>query len=57
MQLLDLGSRHGAATLSGVLFAPDGLPFLGVTGPLLEAVGRIVPGIGAFQVLTVTLPR
>ena len=55
-QLLALGSRHGAATLSGVLFAPEGMPFLGFTGPGLEALGRLAPGVGAFQVLTVTLP-
>jgi ubiquinone/menaquinone biosynthesis C-methylase UbiE len=55
-QLLELGSRQGAATLAGVLCAPEGLPFLGFTGPGLEALGRLAPGIGAFQVLTVTLP-
>jgi SAM-dependent methyltransferase len=54
--LLSLGSRHGAASIDGVLYAPQNLPGLRFSGPLLEAVGRVAPGLGAFQVLTVALP-
>ncbi len=55
--LLNMGTRHGVASVSGVLFAPENLPGLRLIGPLLERVGSVVPGAGAFQVLTVTLPQ
>jgi SAM-dependent methyltransferase len=55
-ELLELGARHGLASLRGALFAPEGLPLLGLLGPALEAVGRLAPPVGAFQVLTVRLP-
>jgi ubiquinone/menaquinone biosynthesis C-methylase UbiE len=55
-QLLDLGTRHGKASLSGVLFAPEGLPGLNFLSPPIEAIGRLSQRHGAFQVLTVELP-
>jgi SAM-dependent methyltransferase len=55
-ELLELGSRHGSASITGVLFAPEGLPRRGWLGPALEAAGKLAPLFGAFQVLTVTLP-
>jgi hypothetical protein len=53
---LEIGARHGAASLRGALFAAEGLPLLGLLGPVLEAMGRLAPSAGAFQVLTVQLP-
>lgn len=55
-ELLLLGGRHGSASLSSALYAPENLPAARVFGPALEAGGRLVPGLGAFQVLVVELP-
>lgn len=51
--LLELGRRHGRARLRGVLFAFERLPWLPVFGPALEAAGRLVPRLGAVQILTI----
>ena len=54
--LLTLGSRHGSASISAALYAPENLPALGALGPLFEAAGSLTPPLGAFQLLTVHLP-
>ena len=51
--LLRLGQRFGSAALSAHLYAPGAFPGLAVAGPVLEAAGRVVPRLGAFQVLVV----
>ncbi|HLF76024.1 MAG TPA: methyltransferase domain-containing protein [Dehalococcoidia bacterium] len=55
-QLVKLGSQHGVASLSAALYAPENLPGAQVIGPALELLGRLAPGLGAFQVLVVDLP-
>jgi SAM-dependent methyltransferase len=55
-ELVHLGRRHGRASLTASLYAFESLPALSVTGRLLEALGRLTPHWGAFQVLTVDLP-
>jgi len=55
-RLSALGSRHGRATPFSALYAPGALPGLRVVGPLLEGLGRAVPGCGAFHVPTVGQP-
>ncbi len=52
-RLLALGRRHGTATLYGVLFAFERLPWLPVFGPVLEAGGRLAPRLGAVHICTV----
>jgi SAM-dependent methyltransferase len=52
-ELLRLGRAHGPARLTGALFAPGAVPGLSKLGPLVEACGRHVPSLGAFQVLVV----
>ena len=52
-RLLALGASYGSAVLHPALYAPGWLPGLGVLGPLLEALGRLAPSRGAFQVLAV----
>lgn len=52
-QLLGLGRPHGTATLGGSLFAPGPLPGLRRLGPIIESAGRVLPGFGAFQILTI----
>jgi SAM-dependent methyltransferase len=56
-RLLALGRRHGRASLRGVLFAFERLPWRPVLGLALEAVGRSVPRLGAVQMLTVHCRR
>lgn len=56
-ELIGLGRRHGRASLTSALFAPEGLPGLAQMGPVLELAGRAFPFFGAFQVLSVQLPR
>jgi SAM-dependent methyltransferase len=51
--LLGFGRRHGQARLQGVLFAAGRLPARRLLGPALEAAGKLIPRLGAFQVLTV----
>jgi SAM-dependent methyltransferase len=41
--LLSIGGRHGVAQVHGRLFAAVQLPFLAVLGPVLEALGRVLP--------------
>jgi ubiquinone/menaquinone biosynthesis C-methylase UbiE len=55
-ELVKLGNRHGAAALSSGLYAPENLPALRVAAPALELLGRLAPGLGAFQVLVVQRP-
>jgi ubiquinone/menaquinone biosynthesis C-methylase UbiE len=52
-RLLALGRAHGRARLHAALFAPAAFPCLGRVGRLLEAAGRPLPALGAFQVLVV----
>lgn len=54
--LRSLAAPHGAATLHAALFAPGDLPAPGLLGPALEALGTMVPALGAFQVLTIDKP-
>jgi SAM-dependent methyltransferase len=51
--LLELGRPYGRASLSSVLYAPPGMPGLATLGPLVDAVGRVLPRLGAFQVISV----
>lgn len=51
-----LGAPHGRTTIRGALYAPSAFPGLTLIGPALETLGRITPGWGAFQVLTVDRP-
>ncbi len=55
-QLPALGARYGHVALHAALYAPGAFPGLEVVGPLLEVIGKAVPGWGAFQVLSVDLP-
>ena len=55
-ELRRLGGGYGEIRLSWALYAPGGMPGLGVLGPLLEMAGHSHPAWGAFQVLTVDLP-
>jgi SAM-dependent methyltransferase len=55
-RLSELGSRHGRVALRSALYAPAAFPGLNVVGPLIEGLGKALPGWGAFQVLTVDLP-
>lgn len=48
-----LGRPHGPTTLHSALFLPGPLPPLGLLGPLAEALGALLPGLGAFQVLVI----
>lgn len=54
-QLNEWGAHYGRASLRAGLFAPGVFSGLEAVGPLLEIVGRAVPGWGAFQVLAVDL--
>jgi hypothetical protein len=56
-ELRSLAAPHGASTLHAGLFAPGVLPALTLLGPAIEAVGTMVPALGAFQVLTIDKPR
>jgi SAM-dependent methyltransferase len=55
-ELLDLGKRHGKASLFPALYAPANLPGPQLTGPVLEFLRHLAPAIGAFQVLIVERP-
>lgn len=55
-ELRSLAALHGAATLHAGLFAPGAVPARGLLGPALEALGTMVPALGAFQVLTIDKP-
>lgn len=52
-RLVELGRRHGSVTVDGALFAFERLPWLPVLGHVLEVAGRLVPRLGAVQILTV----
>ena len=49
----ELGQPHGRTRLHASLYAPGAIAALRLVGPILEALGRITPRWGAFQVLTV----
>ncbi len=52
-----LGTRYGRCRMSAGLYAPGALPMLEWWPPILERLGRrLVPKLGAFQVLTIELP-
>jgi hypothetical protein len=48
-----LGRTHGTAGLQAALYAPAAFPGLAVVGPLLEALGRPLPWLGAWQLLVI----
>jgi SAM-dependent methyltransferase len=52
-ELLALGAPHGRARITSHLYAPGAFPGLRFAGPVLEGVGRFVPGFGAFHVLVI----
>jgi SAM-dependent methyltransferase len=55
--LIDLGAPHGRCNLRAGLYAPAALAGIERWSPTLERVGsRVVPTLGAFQVLTIQLP-
>ena len=52
--LTRIGDTHGTTTWRAGLFSPPALPGVRTWGPILERVGtRLLPGIGAFGVLTI----
>lgn len=55
-ELRDLLAGLGQPRRSAALYAPGALPGLERIGPLLERAGRLVPGLGAFQIAVVDLP-
>jgi SAM-dependent methyltransferase len=55
-QLRALADSCGAATRHGVLFVPGPIPNLARLGPVIESAGRLVPHVGAFQVLAIDRP-
>lgn len=52
-QLLALARPFGRVTMGAALYAPGTLVGLGRLGPILERLGRRVPSLGAFQVVTI----
>jgi SAM-dependent methyltransferase len=52
--LSELGRPHGRIRLHATLYAPGAIAAPRVVGPVLEALGRVAPRWGAFQVLTIT---
>ncbi|MFP3908171.1 MAG: class I SAM-dependent methyltransferase [Acidimicrobiales bacterium] len=52
-ELRQLAAPGDTITLRSSLYAPGVLPGLPVIGPVLEALGRVAPGFGAFQVLSI----
>jgi SAM-dependent methyltransferase len=51
--LRELARPHGRIRLHASLYAPSAIPALRFVGPVLEALGRVTPRWGAFQVLTI----
>jgi len=56
-QLLALARPFGRVTMDAALYAPGALVGLGTLGPILERLGRPVPALGAFQVVTIEKSR
>ncbi|MGD9704642.1 MAG: class I SAM-dependent methyltransferase [Acidimicrobiia bacterium] len=55
--LMGLGAPHGRCNLRAGLYAPAALPGVERWSPAVERIGRrVVPWLGAFQVLTIQLP-
>ncbi len=55
--LLSLGAPHGRCRLEAGLYSPRALPMIDRWSPILECLGgRLVPALGAFQVLTIRIP-
>jgi hypothetical protein len=52
-RLLAPGRRHGTGPLRGASFAFSGLPWLPVSGPVLETAALVAPRLGATWTLTV----
>lgn len=52
-ELEQLGAPHGRVRVEAVLYAPEGLPALPIVGPALERMGRLVPKLGAFRVMSI----
>jgi len=52
-QLLALARPFGRATMDAALYAPGAFVGLRRLGPILERLGRPVPVLGAFQVVTI----
>jgi len=52
-QLLALAHPFGRVTIDAALYAPGAFVGLRRLGPILERLGRPVPALGAFQVVTI----
>jgi hypothetical protein len=52
-RLIALVRPFGHSSIRGVLYAPGPFAGLKIVGPVFERVGRLVPGLGAFQVVTI----
>jgi SAM-dependent methyltransferase len=52
-RLLALARPFGRISIRGALYAPGPFPGLQTLGPMFERLGRLVPGFGAFQVVTI----
>ncbi|MFP4634230.1 MAG: class I SAM-dependent methyltransferase [Nitriliruptoraceae bacterium] len=56
-ELRELLTERGRLQVTAALYAPGGFPGVARLGPLLEAVGQLVSGAGAFQIATLDLPE
>lgn len=52
-RLLALARPFGRVSISEALYAPGAFTGLRTLGPIFERLGRLVPAIGAFQVVTI----
>lgn len=51
--LRSLGESHGRTAVHGALYAPGAFPGLALVGRGLEAIGKLAPSWGAFQLLVI----
>jgi ubiquinone/menaquinone biosynthesis C-methylase UbiE len=56
-QLRALGSPYGRVKLFGALYSPGMFPLHEVIAPILEWIGRAMPGLGAFRTLIIEKQR
>ena len=52
-RLLALARPFGHISIRGALYAPGAFAGLQTLGPMFERLGRLVPALGAFQVVTI----
>lgn len=52
-RLLALSRPFGHVSIRGALYAPGAFAGLETLGPIFERLGRLVPAVGAFQVVTI----